>query len=188
MKKLIVSNWISLDGYIADENGALDWIRGDGRLAQYETDLMKGADTTLFGRKTFEQLSSYWSAVPDNPWAMDWEKPYAEMINAAHHVVVSRDLAAANWGKSTLWREIDAKAVEALKAGSGASILMFGSASIVRQLTRLGLIDEYHLLVHPVLLGGGTGLFDGVETRLDLKRVEVEAFESGIVKTVYQRG
>jgi len=75
--------------------------------------------------------------------------------------------------------------VAALKAGSGKSILMFGSASIVQQLTRLGLIDEYHLLVHPVLLGGGTRLFaEGARTKLE--RVGVEPFESGIIKTVFQ--
>lgn len=186
MKKLIVSNWISLDGYICDPHGALDWILGDGRLAQYETELMQQVDTTLFGRKTYEQLSGYWSAVPDNPQAMEWEKPYAHMINAAHHVVVSHDLKDASWGKSTIWRGLEARTVEALKAGSGNAILMFGSASVVRQLTRLGLIEEYHLLVHPVLLGGGTRLFDGLDTRTKLKRVDVEAFESGIIKTIFQ--
>ena len=185
MKKLIVSNWISLDGYIAGPNGALDWILGDGRLARYETDLMEQVDTTLFGRKTYEQLSGYWGAVPNNPQAMDWEKPYAEMINAAHHVVVSHSLKDASWGKTTIWHDIDPKAVEALKAGSGKSILMFGSASVVQQLTKLGLIDEYHLLVHPVLLGGGTRLFDAND-RVKLKRVDVEPFDSGIVKTVFQ--
>jgi len=75
--------------------------------------------------------------------------------------------------------------VEALKAGSGKSILMFGSASIVQQLMPLGLIDEYHLLVHPVLLGGGTLLFaDGARTKL--KRASAELFASGILKTVFQ--
>jgi len=187
MKKLIVSNWTSLDGYISGPNGALDWILGDVRLAQYETDLMQQIDTTLFGRRTYEQLSQYWSAVPNNPQAMDWEKPYAEMINAAHHVVVSHGLHNANWGKSTVWRTIDPKVVETLKAGSGKSILMFGSASIVQQLTNLGLIDEYHLLVHPVLLGGGTRLFEGIDTRTKLKRVDTEPFDSGIVKLVLQR-
>ena len=187
MKKLIVSNWISLDGYIAGANGALDWILGDGRLAQYETELMQQVDTTLFGRRTYEQLSHYWSAVPNNPQAMDWEKPYAQMINAAHHVVVSHDLKDASWGKSTIWRGIDPKTVEALKAGSGKSILMFGSASVVQQLTNLGLVDEYHLLVHPVLLGDGTRLFDKIDARTKFKRVDVEPFDSGIVKTVYQR-
>lgn len=186
MKKLIVSNWISLDGYIAGPGGALDWILGDGRLAQYETELMQQVDTTLLGRTTYEQLSGYWSAVPSNPRAMDWEKPYAEMINAAHHVVVSHDLKDATWGTSTVWRDIDGAKVESLKSGSGKSILMFGSASIVQQLTRLGLIDEYHLLVHPVLLGGGTRLFDGLDARTKLKRVHVEAFDSGITKTVHQ--
>jgi len=186
MKNLIVSNWISLDGYISGPNGALDWILGDGRLAQYETELMQQADTTLFGRRTYEQLSGYWSAVPNNPQAMDWEKPYAQMINSAHHVVVSHGLKDASWGKSTIWRDIDPKAVETLKAGSGKSILMFGSASVVQQLTQLGLIDEYHLLVHPVLLGGGTRLFEGSDVRTRLKRAEVEPFDSGIVRTVFQ--
>ena len=187
MKKLVVSNWISLDGYISDPNGALDWILGDGRLAQYETELMQQVDTTLFGRRTYEQLSAYWSAVANNPQAMDWEKPYAEMINAAHHVVVSHSLGDANWGRSTIWRDLDTMTVETLKGGSGKSILMFGSASIVQQLTRLGLIDEYHLLVHPVLLGSGTRLFDAMDPRKMLKRIDVEPFESGIIKMVFQQ-
>jgi dihydrofolate reductase len=186
MKKLIVSNWTSLDGYICGPNGELDWILGDGRLAQYETELMEKVDTTLFGRKTYDQLSAYWSAVPNSPQAMDWERPYAELINAAHHVVVSHTLAKADWGKSTIWRGLDAASVEALKAGRGKSILMFGSASLVQQLTRLGLIDEYHLLVHPVLLGGGMPLF-GEGDRTMLRRIDAEPFESGIVKIILQR-
>ena len=96
MKKLIVSNWISLDGYISGPNGELDWILGDGQLAEYETTLMQQVDTTLFGRKTYEQLSQYWGAVPNNPQAMDWEKPYAEMINAAHHDVPAQLVPAAS--------------------------------------------------------------------------------------------
>jgi len=184
VKKLIVSNWISLDGYISGPNGELDWILGDGRLAEYETELMQGADTTLFGRKTYEQFSQYWSAVPGNPQAMDWEKPYAEMINAAHHIVVSHNLETANWGQSTIWRGIDRQTVEALKAGPGKSILIFGSASIVDPLTALGLIDEYHLLVHPVLLGGGVRLLDDGFGRKKFERISVEAFDSGITRIV----
>lgn len=184
MKKIIVSNWISLDGYIAGPNGELDWILGDGQLAEYETTLMQEVDTTLFGRKTYDQLSAYWSAVPTSPQAMDWEKPYAQMINAAHHVVVSHDLAAASWGQATIWRDIDRKAVEGLKAGTGKSILIFGSASIVQPLIQMGLVDEMQLLVHPVLLGGGRRLFEG-NARTRLRTVSSEAFGSGIVKIVY---
>jgi dihydrofolate reductase len=186
MKKLIVSNWLSLDGYISGPKGELDWILGDGQLAQYETALMEEADTTIFGRTTYEQLSGYWSAVPNNPQAMDWEKPYAKMINAAHHIAVSRNIAKAQWGKSTIWRDIDPKSVEALKAGPGKSILMFGSASIVQQLSKLGLVDEYQLLVHPLLLGGGTRLFDGIEARTKLQRVSAEPFDSGITKLTFR--
>jgi dihydrofolate reductase len=184
MKKLIVSNWVSLDGYISGPNGELDWILGDGQLAEYETSLIQTVDTTLFGRKTYEQLSQYWSAIPTSPQAMDWEKPYAKMINAARHIVVSDGLKSAEWGESTIWRGLDRKAVENLKAGSGGAIVIYGSASIVQQLSRLGVIDEYHLLVHPVLLGGGCRLFDTVMDRRKLKRISADAFDSGIVKLV----
>jgi dihydrofolate reductase len=186
VRKIIASHWLSLDGYISGPGGALDWILGDGRLAQYETELIEKVDTTIFGRKTYEQLSAYWSAVPGNPQAMDWEKPYAGMINAAHHVVVSGSLKTADWGRSTLWRDVDAETVQRLKGEAGKSILIFGSASVVQQLTALGLIDEYHLLVHPVLLGGGIRLFDGIEARSELRRIDVESFESGIVKMVFE--
>lgn len=184
MKKLIVSAWISLDGYICGPNGEFDWVLGDGQLAEYETNLIREVDTTLFGRKTYEGLSSYWTAAPTSPQTMDWEKAYAPMINAAHHVVVSHGLATANWGKATIWRDLDRKAVEGLKAGQGKSILIFGSTSIVQPLTQMGLIDEFQLLTHPVLLGGGRRLFEG-QARTRLRTVSSEAFGSGIVKIVY---
>lgn len=187
MKKLIMTNWTTLDGYIAGPTGDMDWVRGDDELSDYEIGMVSAADTMLLGKKTYQDFAQYWSAVPANSTAMPWEKEYAAKINALDHVVISRTLQKADWGRSTLWRELDRAQVEALKAAPGSSILMYGSATIVQQLTNMGLLDEYHLLVHPLLLGGGRLLLDNIEHRVPLELADVHRFKSGVLQLVYRR-
>lgn len=187
MKKLIMTNWTTLDGYIAGPFGEMDWILGDDQLSDYEIGMVSNADTMLLGKKTYQDFAQYWSAMPTNPNGMPWEKVYAEKINSLKKVVVSHTLQAATWGDSTLWRELKPEAVEALKAEPGKSILMYGSATIVQQLTNFGLLDEYHLLVHPLLLGKGRLLLDNLDDRIKLELADVEKFKSGVVKMVYRR-
>jgi len=184
MNKIITTHWISLDGYIATANGQLDFVRGDGQLAEYEIGIVGSVGHLLFGRKTFEQLSAYWGQVPHNPAAADWEKVYAGKMNPLPKTVVSKTLETANWDNSRIVRDIDALAE--LKARAEGDILVYGSATIVQELTRRGLVDEYHLLVHPVLLGGGTSLFGATGHRANLKKIRSEDFASGIVLDVYQ--
>jgi dihydrofolate reductase len=124
--------------------------------------------------------------VPDSPTASPEEKDYARKLNAMRKVVLSRTLASADWHNSEVWREIDAAAVQKLKEEAGKDILIYGSASIVQQLTSLGLIDEYQVLVHPVVLGGGKSLFGDAKANLEL--VSAKPFNSGVVLLTYARG
>jgi dihydrofolate reductase len=186
MKKLIITNWITVDGFIAGPMGEMDWILGDQQLSDYEIGMVTAADTMLLGKKTYQDFAQYWPVVPTNP--QDWEKVYAERINAIHKVVVSHSLQAATWHTSELWRDLDAARVNELKARPGeGNILMYGSATIVQQLTNLGLMDEYHLLIHPLILGKGRRLLDNLDSRTSLRLADSETFASGVVKLVYAR-
>jgi dihydrofolate reductase len=189
MRKIIHTSWISLDGFVAGPSGEFDWVLGDSQLANYELGMVAEADSLLLGKNTYLEFSQYWSAVPESPHAMDWEKEYAKKFNVMPKVVVSRNLqpAAATWGQSDVWRGLDPAKVEALKAGSGGSILMYGSTSIAQQLIKLGLLDELQLLVHPVLLGIGKRLFDHLDTRAKFTVADTERWDSGIVKMVYRK-
>jgi dihydrofolate reductase len=183
MKKLIVTMWTTLDGFIADRNNDMNWVLGDDEMMEYELNLLSNADTLLFGRKTYEDFAGAWPHVPSNPEASAWEKTIANKINALHKVVLSRTLKKAEWNDTTIMHDLIPEEIEKLKGESAKGILIYGSANIVQQLTNLGLIDECQLLVHPVVLGGGKPLF---QDKANLKLVKAEPFQSGVMLLTYQ--
>ena len=184
MSKIISTHWISLDGYISGPAGELDFVRGDDQLGEYEIGMASAVGHMLFGRKTYDMLSGYWSQAAESPNVADWEKIYAGKINPLPKSVISHGLQTAGWENSQILR--DPAEVAGLKAKADGDILIYGSASVVQELSRRELIDEYQLLVHPVLLGGGTSLFGAIGQRLTLNKVRSQNFDSGIVLDVYQ--
>jgi dihydrofolate reductase len=188
MRRLIVTMWQSLDGFIAGPNGEMDWVTDhyDAQMGEYETNVIENADTLLLGRITYASFAGAWPSVPDNPDVSEEERAYARKLNAMNKVVFSRTLARAEWIHSTLVHEDIGGAVTALKEQAGADILIYGSASIVRQLTELHLIDEYQLLIYPVVLGSGKSLFAGLEKRAELKLVRSLIHESGVAELTYR--
>ncbi|HZS89516.1 MAG TPA: dihydrofolate reductase family protein [Chloroflexota bacterium] len=186
MRKIIVTMWITLDGFIAGPNNDMSWIRVDDAMGRYEGDLVGAADTLMLGRVTYQSFAGAWPYVPDNPAASEGEKEYARQLNSMRKIVFSRTLEAAEWNNSTLYHEINPDDIAALKQESGKNIVIYGSASIVQALTARSLIDEYQLLVHPVILGGGKRLFGDGGDRADLRLVEAKTFDSGVVLLTYQ--
>ena len=186
VRKVIVTMWVTLDGYIAGPPNDMSWVRVDEQMGRYEDDLVGAADTLILGRVTYQSFAGSWPHVPDNPAASEGEKVYARKLNAMRKVVFSRTLETAEWYNSTLLREITPDAVAALKQESGTTIVIYGSASVIHALTARGLIDEYQLLVHPVALGSGKRLFQEGGARTDLKLVETKTFDSGVVLLTYQ--
>jgi len=188
MRKIIVTMWMTLDGYIAGLNGEMDWIGEiyDEAMGRYETDLVSQADTLLLGRVTYQSFAGSWPSVPDNPNATEGEKIYARILNAMRKVVVSRTLESVDWNNSTLMKEVMPEEIERLKQEPGRDIVIYGSASLVRALTNLGLIDEYQILVHPVILGAGKPLFQDIEDRVKLQLVSSITHSSGVVLLTYQ--
>ena len=181
--ELTVTMWMTLDGFIAGPNGELDWILGDEQMSDYEIGVISDADTILFGRKTYQEFYAYWSEK--GPPKKGWEKIFAAKMNALNKVVASKTIEKAEWNDSKIISGISAARIETLKSESKNGIVIYGSASIVQQLTNEGLIDEFQLLIHPTLLGDGKKLFEDVgKTGLEL--VKSEAFKSGVMVLTYR--
>ncbi len=188
MRKLLVTVWVTLDGFIAGPNGEMDWVTRlyDAAMGQYEDAVVSAADTLLLGRVTYESFAGSWPNVPDNPIVSEGEREYARKLNAMRKVVFSKSLDSLDWNNSTLVTEIVPEEIEKLKQEPGRDMIIYGSASVVQELTNLGLIDEYQLLVHPVVLGSGKPLFSGIRDAVNLNLVEAKQLPSGVTLLRYE--
>ncbi len=173
----------TLDGFVAAENGSLDWIIMGDERADYMVDALERADTLMLGRKTYQGFAAYWPHAPENPEAPEVDKVIGAKFNAMEKVVFSRTLESAEWEGTRILPAIDADEIRRLKAGSGKGIKLDGSISVVQQLSALRLIDEYRLMVHPVALGRGRPLFT---ERIDLELVDSERLRSGVAVLTYR--
>lgn len=188
MRKIIVSEFVTLDGLMSDPKDEMDWVLGifNEEVGKYEDDLYDCADTLILGRVTYKIFESYWPHAASNPNTPKGEIEMAHKINNIKKVVFSKTLDSVEWKNTELSREIIPEEILKMKEQRGRDILIVGSANIVQQLTNLGLIDEYQLLVHPVILGSGKPLFKNSKDRQNLKLVETKSFSSGVVLLRYQ--
>jgi len=178
--------WVTLDGFIAGPNGEMDWVMVDDEMGKYEDDMVSSADTLILGRVTYESFAGAWPKVPENPSVSEGEKVYARKLNAMRKIVFSKTLEKAEWNNSSLAKEVIPEEIEKMKQEPGKDMVIYGSASIVQAFTNLGLIDEYQLLVHPVVLGSGKPLFKNIKDRQNLKLIETKPFPSGVFGLYYQ--
>ena len=190
-RKIVVFDRFSADGYFSAADGALDWAVPDADLDRGAAGKLGDSDTMLFGRRTYDMFESFWPHVlkdpatapdPHNPGRHTPEmRSLAEWINAAKKIVFSTTRGEVSWTNSELRRDIVPREIEALKAQPRKTIMLFGSGSVVSRLSELGLIDEYQLVVCPVLLGGGRSLVSGMAGRVSLELLEARPFPSGNV-------
>jgi dihydrofolate reductase len=185
LRKIIVTTWITLDGFLAGPNGEMNWVMVDQEMGQYEDDLVSSADTLILGRVTYQSFAGSWPHVPENPSVSEGEKEYARKLNSMRKIVFSKSLEKAEWNNSQLVREILPNEIASMKQMPGKDIVIYGSASIVQAFTDLGLIDEYQLLVHPVVLGGGKPLFAGIAKPAQLNLLHTKSFPSGVIGLYY---
>jgi dihydrofolate reductase len=145
MRKIVLTEWVTLDGYVSGPDNDMSFVHQffDAEMGMYEDAIVDTADTLLLGRVTYDSFAGSWPKVPDNPDVSEQEKAYARKLNAMRKVVFSKTLTDPTWENTTVLRHIDPADLRALKAEPGKDILIYGSASIVQQLTDLGLIDEY---------------------------------------------
>lgn len=184
MRKVIVSNIASLDGFMAGPNGEIDWFASiaDREFENYAVDLIRTVDTMLFGRVTYQLMESYW---PKATTATDDQRIIDAMNNCAK-VVFSRTLDRADWKNSRLIKGDAAEEVPKLKALPGKDMVIYGSGGIVSALAEKGLIDDYRLFVVPVVLGRGKPLFNTTDGRIRLNLVETRRFPAGMVLLRYE--
>lgn len=180
MRRVIVSEMVSVDGLIAGEKGDFDWFVQDEELNTYAMELLESVDTIIYGRTTYEMMAGFW------PYATG---EFATRTNRLQKIVFSNSLKETPWGEWNNARPISgdmAQEMAKLKQQPGQDMVVYGSGSIVQQLTKLGLVDEYRLIINPVVLGRGKLLFADVHDRIILKLVEAKAFPSGGVALTYR--
>lgn len=182
MRKIIASNYVTVDGYFAGPNGELDWFVWDDEMAKFSTDQLKTVDTILLGRVTYQLFADYWptpTAYKENPII-------APMMNDLQKIVFSRTLDSAEWNNSLVVKENVTEEISRLKQQPGKDMVIFGSGIIVSEFARLGLIDLYRLIVNPVVLGKGKPLFKNMDNKLKLKLLNAKAQSSGNVILEYE--
>ena len=183
MRKLIVFNSVSLDGYFTDRKGDMSWAhKQDKEWNDFVAGNASGEGELVFGRVTYEMMASYWptsQARKDAP-------AVAGKMNDAPKIVFSRKMKKAAWKNTRLIGGDIAAETRKLKAERGPLMVLMGSGTIVSQLTRARLIDEYQLVVNPIVLGDGKTLFEGAEEKMGLKLVKTRAFGNGNVLLCYE--
>ena len=166
MAKLIYSAIASLDGYVADHNGNFDWAAPDEEVHAFVNDLERSIGSYLYGRRMYETMLA-WETMPldDQPALM---RDFAEIWRAADKIVYSKTLSSVSSARTRLERDFDPDAVGRLKAAAGSDLTV-GGPELAAQAIRAGLVDEYHLFLTPVVVGGGNrALPDGVRLQLEL--------------------
>jgi dihydrofolate reductase len=180
MAKLIYSSIASLDGYVADENGNFDWGAPDEEVHTFVNDLERPIGTYLYGRRMYDVMRFWETAGAEMPGV---EREYAEIWRAADKVVYSAKLEEPSTARTTIERSFDPDAIRAMKASAGRDISV-GGPTLAAEAFRAGLVDECHLFLAPVLVGGGTrALHDGVRAQLEL--LDERRFANGMVHLHY---
>jgi dihydrofolate reductase len=198
MRRIVTFDWVTADGYFAAPDGNLDWVVPDEEQARAAAASISAFDTALFGRRTYEIFAGFWGhvVVDDAGTVPDPHRPgrrspehgaVAIALNKMSKLVFSRSMKVVTWSTSHLVRELDPREIEAMKRQPGKDMIIFGSGSIVSQLTRHGLIDEYQFTVCPIFLGRGQSLLTGVSQHVRLDLLESKGLPSGDVMLRYAR-
>ncbi|CAM4316044.1 dihydrofolate reductase family protein [Nocardia ninae] len=177
MRKLIYGFGVSLDGYVNDRDGNIDWTDPDDELHQFHNDRFRDLEISLHGRRMYELMGEYWPHVPAD--APRIEREFGELWTAKPKVVFSRTLTEVQWN-STLVSENAVEEVRRLKAG-GDGVMEVGGADLAASLMPHGLIDEYQMFVSPLVLGGGTPFFPSLDKRIQLRLAETRHFATVVL-------
>ncbi len=182
MRKVTVFNLVTVDGYFSGQEGDISWHNVDEEFQELAERASNSGNTLLFGRVTYELMAGYWptqEAIKNDPVV-------AAGMNNAEKVVFSRTLDRVDWHNSRLVKDDLLAEVRKLKQHSGNDLTVLGSGSIVSQLTQEGLIDEYQILLNPVVIGKGKTMFEGIKQKINLRLTKTRIFKNGNVLLHYE--
>ena len=184
MAKLIYAAIASLDGYIEDAEGKFDWAAPDEEVHAFVNDLERPVGTYLYGRRMYETMV-FWENLPHLPDEPPVVQDFAEIWQAAEKIVYSRTLASVTSARTRIERAFDPEAIRQLKVTAGRDLTV-GGADLASQAVAAGLVDEYHLFLVPVLVGGGKRSLPDDNVRANLELLDERRFGNGTVYLHYR--
>lgn len=186
MRKVILLEHTTLDGFVGGPNGEMDWIHVDDAMFDSVGKLTDDADTALYGRVTYQMMESYWPTAADQPGATKHDIEHSNWFNKSTKIVFSRTMKESTLNNTRIIHENIAEEIEKLINQPGKNMLMIGSPGIAQTFMQLDLIDEYWIHVNPIILGNGIPLFKNIKDRINLKLVDVKNYDGGVVGLQYQ--
>ena len=186
MRKLVSYMFTSLDGFIADRNGGLEWVPFDDELMRFANEYFGAADGIVFGRRVYEGFVDYWDGLdPSDGSVTELEAEFAGIFRDMTRIVVSRTLDELG-GEAILLKDELAQAIVDLKRQPGGDLLLICGPELRSTLTQYGLVDRHRVLVAPVVLGDGQPLFGDIEEPLRLQLAGTRVFDGGVVMLDYE--
>jgi len=180
---------ISLDGFIEGPKGELDWaMKEDEETWKDVFNLQRRADTLLLGRVMYPGFEKYWLAVPTNPSSTKNEIEYARLADKMQKIVFSKTLEKVEWKTTRIIKDNIAEEILRMKQHPGKDMVLLGGAGLVSTFMNLNLIDEYHLIVNPLVLGEGKPLFKDLKGKHKLQLMKTKTFKSGKIVLHYSKG
>jgi dihydrofolate reductase len=186
MRKIIVSEHVTLDGFVAGANGEMDWIKLDDAMFELVNEFTNEADIALYGRITYEMMEAYWPTAADQPNATKHDVDHSNWYNKSEKIILSRTMNEVKKERTKFINEDAVAALEEIKNDGDKDILVFGSPSVVHLLMQHNLVDEYWLFVNPVILGEGIQMFTRLPTKTSLELVASKVFACGVTGLNYK--
>jgi len=187
MGSLVSFMHVSLDGFVAGQNGEMDWIHVDDEIFEFAAKRISATDSALYGRKTYEMMEGYWPTAASQPNATKHDMEHSRWYKDVSKIVLSRTMTESERIHTTVIRENLPFEINKLKQGTDKEILIFGSPTATHSLMAADLVDQYWLFVNPVLLGQGIPLFQNINHKTALTLVESHVFSSGVICLQYHQ-
>lgn len=181
MRKIIFFMLTSIDGYFEGPNHDLSWHNVDKEFNKFAIAQLKETDLLFFGHTTYDMMASFWPSEH----AIKTDPVVAGLMNKTKKVVFSKTLKKAAWNNTTILKDVIPSKIFKLKKQKGKYISIFGSSNLALSFIKHGLIDEFRIMVNPLVLGKGTTLFNGINNKLALKLIDTKTFRNGNTLLTY---